>query len=482
MQLPLTRAALATLLLALLALPALADEKAEGPEVEVVQPGRFVSLLKVDGVLAPRGAVEVSYEPEVYAGGLEIVSARGPGKVKKGEVLVRFDEEDAARHLRDAERALKVAKLKHARLEKDLGHRAAGRERKLAEIDERSRRAEQALQLFLEEFKPLRIAQAEYSLEGSQNRLQDQKEELEQLEKMYKADDLTEETEEIVLRRTRRNLARSERSLSFARRRHKTFLEITLPNEENDLRMRARERRAELASYRALIEIDQEVEKISLAKSQQDLVRQEKRFGDLRRDVDGLRLVAPADGLAVPGRFSEGKWLDVEGTLRLLAPGKKVKARQVLYTIVQPGNVRVRTTVGEKSILKIEAGQEAQVVPGVLPAQTLSATLASVLPAPEKGRYRVLVDLKETDARLMPGQTVKVKVAWYEKDDALSVPVAAVRTKDDVSHVWVVSPDGDEEPREVKLGEKGEGRLEILAGLEAGDVVLVKAPQEEKAK
>ena len=65
------------------------------------------------------------------------------------------------------------------------------------------RRAEDDLAYWNDVLRPAQIEEAEYRLDGQRNRLADQKEELAQLEKMYGEDDLTEETEEIVLSRAR---------------------------------------------------------------------------------------------------------------------------------------------------------------------------------------------------------------------------------------------------------------------------------------
>jgi hypothetical protein len=51
--------------------------------------------------------------------------------------------------------------------------------------------------------------------------IEDQKDELAQLEKMYKTEELTESTEEIVLRRSRRNLARTQVSFDLQQARKK---------------------------------------------------------------------------------------------------------------------------------------------------------------------------------------------------------------------------------------------------------------------
>jgi hypothetical protein len=87
---------------------------------------------------------------------------------------------------------------------------------------------------------------------------------------------------------------------------------------------------------------------------------------------------------------------------------------------------------------------------------------------------------------VVPGMTCKVKVTTYAKEDALTVPAAAVRTDDEdkeKKYVLLHVEDADPERREVKVGKTHGGKTEILEGLAAGDKVLLgdTKPQEKKA-
>jgi multidrug efflux pump subunit AcrA (membrane-fusion protein) len=80
----------------------------------------------------------------------------------------------------------------------------------------------------------------------------------------------------------------------------------------------------------------------------------------------------------------------------------------------------------------------------------------------------------------------KVKVATFDKEDALVLPKKAVHTdKDDeeVKYVWLVDPkdeDAKPERRVVKLGKSSGDNVQITDGLKAGDVVSL--DDEEKKK
>ena len=65
-----------------------------------------------------------------------------------------------------------------------------------------------------------------------------QKEELEQLERMYKADDLTEETEEIILTRAQHGVDAAKYRLKKAIAAQDRFLNVVLPRQAEDFRHR----------------------------------------------------------------------------------------------------------------------------------------------------------------------------------------------------------------------------------------------------
>jgi RND family efflux transporter MFP subunit len=454
---------------------------ADGPEREIVEPRRFTRTIELEGRFAPRDAVEVSYDGEVYKGPLEVVDARGPRTVKKGEVLVQFDDEDAQRALHDAQREMDAARIRLARLQAETEQKQDARRRRLAVLEDALHRVEADLARWREHDKPMRIQQEAFGIEGMENRVKDQEEELEQLEKMYKEDDLTEETEEIVLHRARRSLDRMHTSLEFARDRQKELLEVTLPRKEEDLVRGVEDRKADLAGYRTAARADDKLDAIALDKAREELHRREDRLGDLQQDVDGLRLRSPADGYAVPGRFDDGNWHDVDALRDVFAKGGEVKAGQTLFTVVTPGNVKVLALVPEKDLLELKEGQTATVRPAVLDERALEAVVSEVLPLPSKGKCPVEISLRESDDALMPGQTAKVEIAWDVVPDAITVPAGATRGKDGKTLVWVVDGD-DVAPRAIEVGPTADGRTLVLSGLESGETILVRPPEDKAGK
>jgi multidrug efflux pump subunit AcrA (membrane-fusion protein) len=70
----------------------------------------------------------------------------------------------------------------------------------------------------------------------------------------------------------------------------------------------------------------------------------------------------------------------------------------------------------------------------------------------------------------------------YEKDDAITIPAAAVFADGDGPRnvVYVAKADDESEKRIVEIGQKTEQKWEVLSGLEPGDKILLKKPDDSK--
>src|SRR6185436_17081035 len=117
-----------------------------------------------------------------------------------------------------------------------------------------------------------------------QANLEDQTDELDQLEKMYKGDELVDATEDIVLKRSRRGLALTKdgNALASERTKHHEEFELVLERER-----REEELRAQTESV-ARLERQQELEARARAdaerRSAAALAEQKEKFARLQRD------------------------------------------------------------------------------------------------------------------------------------------------------------------------------------------------------
>jgi hypothetical protein len=313
------------------------------------------------------------------------------------------------------------------------------------------------------------------------------KEELRQLEKMYRSKDLTEETEEIILRRQRFQVEQGEFSLKDAELRRDQTLKVDLPRREEQVREHAVKQAIDLAKARALFPLSLNQKRLTLAKLKHEHTKSAEKLADLRSDREALAVHAPADGIVYFGRCERGNWSAAAATAQKLRKGGVIAPDEVFITVVVARPIDVRASVDEKDLAALArpAQLSGLVVPAFDPARHLRGRLASILPVPhEAGKFEAKVDVELGDdhTTIKPGMACTVKFVPYRKDDVLSVPASAVleETSEDAiaSYVYLAKADkaGKFPKRSVKIGRSSGGKTEILEGLVEGDEILTSKP------
>lgn len=87
--------------------------------------------------------------------------------------------------------------------------------------------------------------------------------------------------------------------------------------------------------------------------------------------------------------------------------------------------------------------------------------------------YYVTLDVDDPDDVLRLGMTARVEINTAEKEDALVVPIAALKTNDNGSYVLRINASGQTEQVPVTTGIYSDEYVEILSGLSEGDRVSV---------
>jgi multidrug efflux pump subunit AcrA (membrane-fusion protein) len=457
------------------------------PTTVKVEQRPFKIEVVLSGVFEAKRMVEVSIRPMAWAAPLVVERAIELGTpVKKGDILVEFDHAKIDKAIEDSEvesaigdLALKQAEEEVPILEKALPIDLTAALRAKTQADE-------DLKKFLEVDRSQSERNAQFMVKRSVEYLEYAKEELRQLEKMYRSKDLTEETEEIILRRQRFQVESGEFSLKDAELRRDQALKVDLPRQEQRARETAVKLAIDLEKARALLPLNLNQKRLALAKLRHDHAKSAERLADLRRDRDAFTVHAPADGLVYYGRCERGQW-STGTTAPKFHKGGIIAPDEVFMTVVAPRPLDVRATVDEKDLNALTQPKELKgfVTPAFDPDHRLAGRLTSVLSVPRgPGKFEavVAVDIEEQNLAIRPGMACTVKLITYRKDNALTVPSTAVFEDDSeeaLTHfVYLAKPDGDGKfPKHpVKTGKTAGGKTEILSGLAAGDEILGSMP------
>jgi multidrug efflux pump subunit AcrA (membrane-fusion protein) len=158
---------------------------------------------------------------------------------------------------------------------------------------------------------------------------------------------------------------------------------------------------------------------------------------------------------------------------------------EIILTVVQPRPLTIRASVPESQAQRIHAGQQAFVQPVGFVGQNLTAVVQRVGTVPMSGNNfdcQLVVAADTLNGAIMPGMNCEMKLIPYKKTDALTVPPKAVFSDDfdpSKQYVYLQTKGGKPQKRDVKLGERNDKQVEVLAGLAEGDEILLDKPKEE---
>jgi membrane fusion protein (multidrug efflux system) len=170
--------------------------------------------------------------------------------------------------------------------------------------------------------------------------------------------------------------------------------------------------------------------------------------------------------LTIPAPFS--------GTLgfRAVSEGAYVTAGTPLVQLDKVDRLKVSFSVPELQQGRVRGGQTVELTADAIPGETFQATVTALNPSIDvNGRaLQVRADLDNSDQKLRPGLLVRVSVKGPERD-AVVVPEAAIVQRGDNAFVFTVAENKAKEVK-VRLGKRLPGKIEILEGVAAGDVVV----------
>lgn len=206
-----------------------------------------------------------------------------------------------------------------------------------------------------------------------------------------------------------------------------------------------------------------------------------------RLDLSRTRIIAPTSGVVIDKLVEQGTTV----AANFQTPN--------LFTIAaDTSRMQVEASVDEADIGQVREGQEVRFTVDSYPEAEFEALVQQIRQsASQNGNavsYLVILDVDNSDGRLLTGMTANVEIITGAKSQVLRVPVAATRflpreedrgeqeqdgAGDEASkqaYVWIPG----EEPYipsriPVKTGLEGEDYVEITDGLEEGQAVLIRS-------
>ena len=169
----------------------------------------------------------------------------------------------------------------------------------------------------------------------------------------------------------------------------------------------------------------------------------------------------------------------IAGTIleRHATRGENVSPADTLFIVADTSQVWVIGRVYEAQIGQVETGLPATLSLNAFPSRTWSGTVSFVGATidEETRTLPIRVELDNESGELRPGLFGSLRLASKAATGSVAVvPETAVQTMDNRPVVFVGGhDDGEFEARSVVIGKTSHGKVEVLKGLESGDLVVV---------
>lgn len=162
---------------------------------------------------------------------------------------------------------------------------------------------------------------------------------------------------------------------------------------------------------------------------------------------------------------------------RNVVEGMKVAAGDSLFRLADISTIWVNADVPERELAAVRIGAPVTVRLRGRPGTTFQGKVGLIYPqvAEATRTTRVRVELANPDGMLLPNMYADVEIGSGDGVSALTVPDSAVIDTGTRRIVILDRGDGRFEPREVTLGQHGDGRVAISEGVADGDRVVVSA-------
>jgi len=197
---------------------------------------------------------------------------------------------------------------------------------------------------------------------------------------------------------------------------------------------------------------------------------------------DRLRLLGMPDSM-IAAVARSGKLQSVititapsSGAITTLAVrrGMSVVSGQTLAEITALNPVWLEAAVPESQAGDVSIGQTVRAALTAYPGELFSGRITAILPSAQADSRTLTVraELPNPGLRLRPGMFAQVTLS-PEPRDALLIPAEAVIRTGRRNLVMLAQGKGGFLPAEIRIGREANGQIEVLAGLAAGEQVVV---------
>jgi HlyD family secretion protein len=198
-----------------------------------------------------------------------------------------------------------------------------------------------------------------------------------------------------------------------------------------------------LVAAGTLTQSDLEQAMLDVANTEAQVVTSRVSVENARIAVDDTDIRAPISGTII--------FKPVEKGQVITSPTQDFSGGTMLMQMADLSAVQIRALVDETDIGKIRSGMTASVLVAAYPNQPFAGEVTKIEPQAVVEQnvtmFAVLIAIQNPDGFLMPGMNAEVEVLIVRSEDAMTIPVMALRTNRDLAATATILGRSEEEIR-----------------------------------
>ena len=236
-----------------------------------------------------------------------------------------------------------------------------------------------------------------------------------------------------------------------------------------------------LTASLAEAEVNLKLSKVNHDRAQQllrDKTISQQEFDQLASRFESMQAALAVRQRELKDTKIHGAFAGIMGA-RNVSTGQVIKKDTVLGTLVDVDPVKVEVNVPERFLSLLKLDQTIELRVAAFAGRTFKGQVYFIAPQVDTATRTALVKARiaNPDLALKPGMFVNLDLTLQLRADAVVVPEPAIMVNADRAMIYIVDQDSNAQLRPVKLGVRQAGIVEILKGVESGQLVIVEGVQ-----
>lgn len=452
-----------------------------------VESGDLPIEVELSGTFVADNKDEIRMEPDAYRGDLIITQLVPEGRtVKEGDVLIEFDPSNLEDSLDDAKDEVKAKQIDVDKAKAELESWIIDQERQKTRRDLETENALKDLNKAKDQ-AALTLADKQKGLKDAGIAVKDAEVDLAQLLQLYEERELHTSNENILIEREKRRLENAKLREAKTHKEFELWQKYDENREVGEKQLDYDDKVAEVKKAEIKAGAERKEKDAAVEKAERALSKAEKNVKELEKDATTLQVVSPREGVVFYGTMAGDSPSDfvIIGLGRgndEMKVGGRVRTFQVLMTVASMDKLSVRMKAQEGDIQHLKPGLPVVVRPDAFPVLAIEGELTKVDQVASRTGF--MSEVREFTVRgkydgsypqLRSGMNCRVTVRANSIKDCIHVPILAVFSEGDQHFCWLVDS-GERLKQPVELGASNGSRVQITAGLRAGQTIALYDP------